>query len=48
MALYHAGAARFERGDYDVAEGYLSRFLAEYGADDGWTRNARSMLEKIG
>jgi len=48
MALYHAGAARFERGDYEVAEGYLIRFLAEYGLDDGWARNARSMLEKIG
>ena len=25
MALYHAGAARFDLGDYEVAEGYLKR-----------------------
>ena len=48
MALYHAGAARFERGDYGVAKDYLTRFLAEYHSDDGWTGSARSMLEKIG
>lgn len=48
MALYHAGAARFEIGDYAVAEGYLERFLQEYELDDGWTRDARSMLERIG
>ena len=48
MALYHAGAARFELGDLDVAEGYLERFLVEYSADDGWTGSARSMLERIG
>lgn len=48
MALYHAGAARFERGEYDGAKDYLTRFLAEYQADDGWTGSARSMLEKIG
>jgi len=47
MALYHAGAARFELGDFDVAEGYLKRFLVEYTADDGWTGSARSMLERI-
>lgn len=48
MALYHAGAARFELGDYDVAEGYLKRFLAEYGTDDGWTASAEAMLATIG
>jgi tetratricopeptide (TPR) repeat protein len=48
MALYHAGAARFERGDHAAAEGYLNRFLEEYKADDGWTGSARSMLEQIG
>lgn len=47
MALYHAGAARFEAGDYDVAQDYLKRFLVEYEADDGWTGSARSMLEQI-
>jgi hypothetical protein len=47
MALYHAGAARFEVGDFAVAEGYLKRFLEEYQAADGWTESARSMLERI-
>jgi hypothetical protein len=47
MALYHAGAARFDTGDHSVAEGLLKRFLTEYQADDGWTRDARSMLERM-
>ncbi len=47
MALYHAGAARFERGDYDVAKGYLERFLSEYATRDGWRSNAVSMLKEI-
>lgn len=47
MALYHAGAARFQRGDYDLAESYLKRFLAEYSAEDYWGDNARSMLERM-
>lgn len=47
MALYHAGAARFDAGDYDVAEGYLERFMQEYSADDGWRSSAMSMLERI-
>ena len=48
MALYHAGAARYEIGDYAEADDYLKRFLQEYKADDFWTRNARSMLERSG
>jgi hypothetical protein len=48
MALYHGGAARFDLGDYEVAEGYLKRFLVEYTADDGWTGSARTTLERIG
>jgi hypothetical protein len=47
MALYHAGAARFELGDHGAAEGYLKRFLVEYTADDGWTGSAHSMLDQI-
>jgi hypothetical protein len=47
MALYHAGAARYERGDYRGAEGYLKRFLAEYAAKDGWRSSAVGMLEAI-
>jgi outer membrane protein assembly factor BamD (BamD/ComL family) len=47
MALYHAGAARYERGDYAAAQSYLTRFLENYTAGDGWTEMARGMLQKI-
>lgn len=47
MALYHAGAARFESGSHEAAEGYLERFLVEYGVQDGWRTNALAMLETI-
>jgi tetratricopeptide (TPR) repeat protein len=47
MALYHAGAARFESGSYEVAQGYLERFLEEYSAEDSWRSSAISMLEQI-
>lgn len=47
MALYHAGAAAFERGEHEAARDYLTRFLQEYGAEDGWRSNALSMLETI-
>jgi hypothetical protein len=47
MALYHAGASAFERGETGVAEGYLERFLVEYSVEDGWRTNALTMLEQI-
>jgi hypothetical protein len=47
MALYHAGAARYEHGDLDAAQGYLERFLVEYATEDGWRSSARGMLEAI-
>jgi hypothetical protein len=47
MALYHAGAARFELGDDDVADDYLERFLAAYSVEDGWRTSATTMLEQI-
>jgi len=47
MALYHAGTARFQQGDYGLARTYLERFLVEYQVQDGWTLSARSMLERI-
>ena len=47
MALYHAGAASFERGDYGLAEAYLERFLVEYATEDGWRSSAKSMLRTI-
>jgi hypothetical protein len=47
MALYHAGAAAFERGDSASAAEYLERFLVEYSVEDGWRVNALTMLETI-
>ena len=47
MALYHAGAARFESGDRTAARPYLERFMAEYAVEDGWRSSARSMLEAL-
>lgn len=48
MALYHAGAARFEAGDESLARDYLERFLQEYKIEDGWQGSARAMLHEIG
>ena len=48
MALYHAGAARFEAGDGPRARDYLERFLQEYKIEDGWWSNAHAMLSEIG
>ena len=47
MALYHAGAARFELGEPEAAAPYLAAFLQHYDQDDGWTSAARRMLEKV-
>ena len=47
MALYHAGAARFEAGDAPRARDYLERFLQEYEIEDGWRSNARAMISEI-
>ena len=47
MALYHAGAAAYERGDYGAAPHYLERFLSEYAQEDGWRSNAIEMLERM-
>jgi len=47
MALYHAGASRFQRGDHRVARSYLEEFLKNYAQDDGWTRSAKGMLAEV-
>jgi hypothetical protein len=47
MALYHAGASTFERGEQVAARSYLTRFLEEYSVEDGWRANAISMLEEM-
>jgi len=48
MALYHAGAARYATGDFDAAKRHLVEFLRYYHQQDGWTANARTMLERLG
>ena len=47
MALYHAGAARYALGDHAPAHRYLVSFLEYYDSDDGWRRNALSMIAEI-
>ena len=47
MALYHAGAARYALGDHGFAHKYLVSFLEYYDQDDGWHRNALSMIAEI-
>ncbi|MEQ8329207.1 MAG: tetratricopeptide repeat protein [Longimicrobiales bacterium] len=44
MALYHAGASRHQKGEYDAAVAYLERFLEHYSRNDGWTAGARAMI----
>lgn len=48
MALYHAGASSYERGEHEASIGYLNRFLEEYHVEDGWRSNATSMLATMG
>jgi len=47
MALYHAGMSRYARGDHAGAGTLLQAFLDEYSANDGWTRNAETVLSRI-
>ena len=47
MALFHAGAARYELGDYALAQDYLERFMVEYSPEDGWRASARGMLQAM-
>ncbi len=47
MALYHAGASRYALGDHGWAHKYLESFLEYYSTNDGWRRNALSMIAEI-
>lgn len=47
MALYHAGAAEYMLGQRDLARHNLKRFLQVYNQPDGWTANAKTMLERL-
>jgi hypothetical protein len=48
MALYHAGMAEYATGEHPLARKNLKAFLSYYQQDDGWTRNARETLAKLG
>lgn len=47
MALYHAGASRYQLGQHAPARQSLTEFLRHYLANDGWAANARAMLEAL-
>ena len=47
MALYHAGIALYELGDNEAARVHLQDFLKYYDIDDGWRRNALSVLGEL-
>jgi len=44
LALYEAGRARFASGDFDVAQGYLGRFLEVYFGHDELVANANRVI----
>ena len=47
QALYHAGASSYAMGQHDNARHHLGKFLRYYDIEDGFTRNARTMLRRI-
>lgn len=47
MALYHAGMSEYILGHTDLARTHLRRFLEIYQPEDGWRRNARTVLDRI-
>jgi hypothetical protein len=46
QALYHAGMSEYAVDDYQRARTHLRAFLRMYNVDDGWTRNARAVLDR--
>jgi serine/threonine protein kinase len=47
MAMYHAGMSAYALGDIPLSKQRLTDFLNTYQAADGWTNNARTVLDKI-
>lgn len=47
MAMYHAGMSAYALGDIPLSRQRLTDFLHTYTAADGWTNNARMVLDKI-
>lgn len=48
MALYHAGMSEYALGKPTLARKNLTAFLSYYHENDGWTRNARETLARLG
>lgn len=47
MARYHAGMSAYILGQHSRAAQHLSRFLEDYRQNDGWTRNAKTVLGRL-
>jgi hypothetical protein len=47
MAMYHAGMSAYALGDSPLSKQRLTDFLNIYTAADGWTNNARIVMDKI-
>lgn len=47
MALYHAGMSEYILGNMPESEQRLREFLGLYQREDGWRRNALTVLERI-
>ncbi len=47
MAMYHAGMSAYALGDISLSKQRLTDFLNTYQAADGWTNNARIVMDKI-
>jgi len=48
MALYHAGMSDFALGNRDRARTHLNEFLRLYATEDGFRRNAKDALARMG
>ena len=47
MARYHAGIAEYGVGEYERAEEHLQEFLEMYDVEDGFRRNAITVLQRL-
>ena len=47
MARYHAGMSAYILGQHARAAEHLARFLEDYHQNDGWTRNAKTVLSRL-
>ena len=47
MARYHAGMSAYILGQPAKAAEHLARFLEDYHQNDGWTRNAKTVLQRL-